>query len=152
MPSEAGCARVELGIAGQDDDVNTAFNNPATFTFSPADQFIVTLQVQDPDSIKEMDVSGSGTFQCSYIDPKLVTHPCGSVTSNLIPKQTTTIGSSGSYQGFVMSLPFRYYDIPCGTYDNQHSCQAYSGTLHVQGNETSWLGANTGATLDLSPI
>jgi hypothetical protein len=136
------------GLLDKTTNTNTNLASPGSAAINANDQLIVTLQVQDPDGIKEMDVSGSGTFKCTYIDPKKVIYDCGQVTSALVSKQTTTISSSGSYTGFVMTQPFRYWDIPCGSYQG-NACLA-SGPLHVVGNETSWLGTNAAATLDLN--
>ncbi len=138
------------GLLDKSNNVNTQLSDGASFTLSDLDQYIVTLQVKDPDGIKEMDVSGSGTFKCSYIDPHKTIYDCGSVSYDLIPKQTQTINSSGTYQGFVMSAPFTYHDVACGTYQG-NKCQAYSGTVNVKGTETSWPGAVTNATLSLNP-
>ncbi len=145
------------GVLDKTTNVNTNLPDGASFKLNGNDQFIVTLQVQDPDGIKEMDVSGSGKFTCSVELPNLqqftVPNP---VSVAAVPKQVTTIPSSGSYQGFVMSAPFTYNKISCGNFSFANAPPnleyfATSGTLLIQGNETSWLGANTSATLSLTP-
>jgi len=134
----------------------TSLASGTTFTINSGDQYIVTLNAIDPNFIKEMDVSGGGTVQCTARTGGGATFSCSPVANNLIPKQTTTINSSGTYQGFVMSAPFKYADIACGSCGS--SCGSYgnlpcsaSGVVQVKGNETSWTGASTPAILYLTP-
>jgi hypothetical protein len=144
------------GVLDKTTNVNTQKADGDTMKISPNDQYIVTLQVQDPEGIKEMDVSGAGSFTCS-------THPDSSGTfftgpdplPASVPTQTTTIPNPGSASGFVMSQPFVYYQLDCGKhqYGNMpHAEEFYvtGGTLQMQGNETSWKGTKRTATLKLT--
>ena len=145
------------GVLDKTSNVNTNLPDGSTFKINGNDTYLVTLQVQDPDGIKEMDVSGSGNFTCSVELPNLqeftVPNP---VSVAAVPKQVTTIPSAGSFQGFVMSSPVVYYKISCGKFSFANAPPnleyfATSGPLVMKGVETSWLGAVTNATLNLNP-
>lgn len=145
------------GVLDKTTNTNTQHSDGDTMVIVPTDQYIVTLQVQDPDSIKEMDVSGMGNFTCSSTpdsNGQNFTAPNSLPAS--IPTQTTTIPNSGSTSGFVMSQPFVYFQLDCGKHQYANMSQAAeffvgSGTLQIKGNETSWKGAQRSATLNLHP-
>ncbi len=145
------------GLLDKTTNINTNLADGASFKINGNDQYIVTLQVQDPDGIKEMDVSGSGNFTCSIelSNGQQFTVP-NPVSVTAVPKQVTTIPSSGSYQGFVMSGPFTYYKTSCGKFSfaNAPPNLEYfvsTGTLQIQGLEISQMGTSTSATLNLAP-
>jgi len=149
------------GLLDKDTNVETQFppnSSPYTIpTFS--DHYMVSFQAQDPGSIRKLDISGSGTFECYFTDEHNTQFDCGgALPSTPVPANSTTFGSSGTTQGFVMSPPlpdptthkfgFALSDIPCPTFQG-HACQATHGTLHVTGVETSWSGTQNTSTLDL---
>jgi len=146
------------GVLDKTTNVNTNLADGSTFKINGNDTYLVTLQVQDPDGIREMDVSGSGSFTCSVELPNLqeftVPNPI-SVTS-AVPKLVTTIPNAGSFQGFVMSSPVTYYKISCGKFSFANAPPnleyfATSGTLVMKGVETSWPGVTTTSMLNLNP-
>jgi hypothetical protein len=145
------------GVLDKTTNVSTNLPDGSSFKINGNDTYLVTLQVQDPDGIKEMDVSGSGNFACSVELPNLqeFTVP-NSVAVVAVPKQVTIIPSAGSFQGFVMSSQFVYYKISCGKFSFANAPPnleyfATSGSLVMKGVETSWPGAVTNATLNLNP-
>src|SRR5579864_5942454 len=146
------------GVLDKTTNVNTNLPDGSTFKINGNDTYLVTLQVQDPDGIKEMDVSGGGSFTCSVELPNLqeFTVPNPVSVAAAVPKQVTNIPNPGSFQGFVMSSPVTYYKISCGKFSFANAPPnleyfATSGTLVMKGVETSWLGAVTNATLNLNP-
>jgi len=146
------------GVLDKTSNINTNLPDGSTFKINGNNTYLVTLQVQDPDGIREMDVSGSGSFTCSVELPNLqeFTVPNPVSVAAAVPKQVTTIPNARSLQGFVMSSPVTYYKISCGKFSFANAPPnleyfATSGTLVMKGVETSWLGAVTNATLNLNP-
>jgi hypothetical protein len=146
------------GVLDKTTNVNTNLADGGSFKINGNDNYLITLQVQDPDGIREMDVSGSGNFTCSVELPNLqeFTVPNPVSVAAAVPKQVTTIPSAGSFQGFVMSSPVVYYKISCGKFSFANAPPnleyfATSGPLVMKGVETSWPGTVTNATLSLNP-
>ena len=146
------------GVLDKTSNINTNLPDGSSLKINGNDNYLITLQVQDPDGIKEMDVSGSGSFTCSVELPNLqeftVPNPVSVATA--VPKQVTTIPNAGSFQGFVMSSPVTYYKISCGKFSFANAPPnleyfATSGSLVIKGVETSWPGTVTNATLNLNP-
>jgi len=146
------------GVLDKTTNINTNLADGSTFKINGNDNYLITLQVQDPDGIREMDVSGSGSLTCSVELPNLqeFTVPNPVTVPAAVPKQVTTIPNAGSLQGFVISSPVTYYKISCGQFSFANAPPnleyfATSGSLVMKGVETSWPGTVTNATLNLNP-
>jgi hypothetical protein len=150
------------GVLDKTNNVSSQFPSGGTFSASspnplnPGDQYLITLQVQEPEGIKEMDISGAGNLTCSTNQS-----PSGfvSVAPNplpvSIPTQTTTIPNPGSTSGFVTSQPFVYYKLDCGQHQYANMPQAAeffatSGTIQIQGTDITWAGTKRTATLNIT--
>jgi len=144
------------GVLDKSTNTTTQHADGDTVAIAPNDQYIVTLQVQEPEGIKEMDVSGTGTLTCST--PK---DSNGTVFTSpdpfgvTIPTQTTNIPNPGSTSGFVMSQPFNFFQVDCGKHQYANMPQAEeffstSGTLKIQGTDITYKGTKRTATLTMT--
>lgn len=144
------------GVLDKSTNVNSQHVNGDNVQIVPGDTYIVTLQVQDPESIKEMDVVGNGQFTCTTQNSNGQTFTAPDPLSASIPIVTTQIPNSGSTSGFMMSKPFVYSQLDCGRHQYANMTQpaeffATSGTLKIQGTDISWKGSTRAATLNLGP-
>lgn len=165
---EVGCAcqddeptaRVlDWGVLDKTTNVNVDVASGGTFKIDGSHHYIVTLRAKDPDGIRHLAVWGDGMFTCAT-DPGLHGGTFA-VAPNLlpaaVPRTDTAIPSAGSFQGFVMSVPFVYSELSCGTHtfggplSGPQNYRVSDGTLHIHGEETSWPGTVSSATLDLTP-
>jgi len=147
------------GVLDKTTNINTqhADGDTVSLTTTLGDQYLVTLQVQEPEGIKEMDISGAGNLTCSTIPDshgQFFTAPNSLPVS--IPIQTTNIPNPGTTSGFVMSQPFTFNQLDCGKhqYGNMPQAEEFfanSGKLQIQGTDITWKGTKRTATLSMAP-
>jgi hypothetical protein len=156
--SKPAAISLEWGILDNETKAASTVANGGAATINPSHQYYVTLRVKDPAAIKVMSIWGEGSFTCETDHTKNggqfwdAPSPLGAG----LPRQDTTLPGTATYDGFVQSAPFTYFDISCGTrsYANVPGPQEYfaiSGTLHIKGRDTNQAGTVTDATLDLNP-
>jgi hypothetical protein len=150
-------AKMSWGVKDVTAGTVTHEANGATMTINQGDQYFVVLYVQEPEGIKKLEVSGSGSLSCAappsstgqsftFTDPNPV--------SVSIPTQTENVTQPGLWDWFAITKPFDYAKYDCGTFQFGNMTKpaeffAASGTLQFQGADTSWKGTKRTATLTL---
>lgn len=155
----AGPLSLEWSVLDQTSNTTTPAPNGASLQINGGHTYIVTLRVTDPAFIREIVITGDGTFGCdtdeNVGDSGLRGHTDG-LRAGIDP-QTTTIPGNTTTSAFGQTAPFVYVDMKCGGpriypgSPNRYQAYASTGTLHLKGVETDVTGKVNTATLDLKP-
>jgi hypothetical protein len=148
--------KLAWGVLDKTVNVTTQHADGDTVNVNPGDQYLATLQVQEPEGIKQMNLSGAGNVTCATnpdSNGQFFTAPNPLPVS--IPTQTTNIPNQGSTTGFVMSQPFVFFQLDCGQhqYGNMPHAEEFfatNGTLKITGTDITWKGTTRTATLSMT--
>jgi hypothetical protein len=148
---------LDWGVLDKTTNINTDVSSGGSFKIDGKHEYIVTLRAKDPDGIKQLAVWGDGIFTCgTALNRDLQNREVDFLPASFRRKETA-IPSAGSYDGFVMSDRLIYYNLSCGQHiyggvgSVLEDYWVASGTLNIHGEEISWSGTATTATLDLMP-
>lgn len=127
---------------------------PPKETFDPTAQYTVNLVTQDPNGVKQLDVSGFGNnFICQGVITHTQNQGVNPLSAHIVPPTTLPTDPSSVHYQNLASTPFIYYQLDCGI---QHfgnnppeDFEVISGILTVTGTETSGDGSKQSITLEI---